>query len=51
MTNQIETTQAMDLLWTMPSLYVLSLGLFVPGILMASRPAVALSAPAANTPR
>ncbi len=44
MTNQTETTQVLELLWGLPSLYVLSLGLFVPGILMASRPAVPIPA-------
>ncbi len=39
MTNSPPPTQTPEPLWALPALYALSLGLFVPGILMASRPA------------
>ena len=38
MTNPTHTTQTQEPLWVLPSLYALSLGLFVPGILRASMP-------------
>ena len=38
MTNPPIPTQSPELLWALPSLYALSLGLFVPGILRASTP-------------
>jgi len=38
MTDSTPTTQTHEPLWALPALYALSLGLFVPGILMASRP-------------
>ena len=38
MTNQTPTTPTQETLWALPSLYALSLGLFVPGILRAAMP-------------
>ncbi len=38
MTNNTPTTQMPEPLWVLPSLYALSLGLFVPGILRAATP-------------
>ncbi len=38
MTNPQPTTQTQEPMWVLPSLYALSLGLFVPGILKASTP-------------
>ena len=45
MTNQPHTTQTPEPLWVLPSLYALSLGLFVPGILRASLPTPAAKGP------
>ena len=41
MTNNKPTTQMPEPLWVLPTLYALSLGLFVPGILKAASPAPA----------
>ena len=38
MTNPPPTTPPQEPLWVLPSLYALSLGLFVPGILRAASP-------------
>jgi hypothetical protein len=38
MTKPANTTPSQEPLWVLPSLYALSLGLFVPGILRASTP-------------
>jgi hypothetical protein len=40
MTNPSTTTPTHEPLWALPTFYALSLGLFVPGILMASRPSI-----------
>ncbi len=46
MTNPPDTTRSPEPLWVLPSLYALSLGLFVPGILRASLPTPAPQGPA-----
>ncbi len=46
MTNSPLPTQPQELLWALPSLYALSLGLFVPGILKAASPITAPKGPA-----
>ena len=46
MTNPPIPTQPQELLWALPALYALSLGLFVPGILRPSTPLPAPKGPA-----